>query len=265
MGSSQTRDRTRVSCIGRRILHHWTTKNSQDLLSNHTCWHCQTRQNKSYGNNLCTADFSRHSSLWAPLLESGPRLLKCQTQKDPTDHLVQGQQSIIPWTKSSLEPIFVHKVLWNTAMPVHLDMSLGAFTVPWQSCGAVTETGCLAKPKISALWPITENICCILCKYCCIKCLFSLTLLFYMQGYKGPEKGRDLPRAEPGSIAWRFDSSPMAFYATEVINSCSLAWTQSLNPSFGWPDMWSWASYLNSFSLRFFHLRLENNAFYFLR
>ena len=32
-------------------------------------------------------------------------------------------------------------------------------------------------------------------------CLFNLTLLFYMQGYKSPERERDLPRAEPGSIA----------------------------------------------------------------
>ena len=34
MGSSQIRDRTLVSCIGRRILYHWVTREAPSLLLN---------------------------------------------------------------------------------------------------------------------------------------------------------------------------------------------------------------------------------------
>lgn len=76
----------------------------------------------------------------------------------------------------------------------------------------------------------------------------SPIFLFYMWGHKGPENGSNLPRAEPGSVTQRFGSVSM----TPFHHCCHLAQPLSLNPSFSWPNVWSWESYINSFGLQFF-------------
>lgn len=55
------------------------------------------------------------------------RLQECQNQKDPRDPLVQGSANYSPWDKSSLVPVFVNTVCWNTATPIHLGIVCGCF------------------------------------------------------------------------------------------------------------------------------------------
>ena len=44
VGSSQPRDQTNISCIGRQMLNHWTTREVLGLRSRRACWSLASRK-----------------------------------------------------------------------------------------------------------------------------------------------------------------------------------------------------------------------------
>ena len=73
VGSSRTRDGTRVSCIGKQVLYHWATREASLWLKflKYLTLTCRGREAERGIYSLCLCSFSRHlilDRIWASLV-----------------------------------------------------------------------------------------------------------------------------------------------------------------------------------------------------